>query len=160
MLENVGSRLGVGPVMLLSSRRSPRTRERHTISIVNRKKRFIDLLLALRERRASRSCPCARCRNTRSTGWVLARRRRHELDRHRRIARLGARDRLLDLECLDFDAVRAVGRSDEQPDRVAFDDFDRWPARTRIAEPRPRTPLAPTQRPAAQIRGGWPTGRR
>ena len=50
MLEKVGSRLGVGPVMSLKLSSQPAHARAATISIVDRKKRFIDLLLASRGR--------------------------------------------------------------------------------------------------------------
>ena len=50
MLVNVGSRLGVGPVMLLKLSSQPAHAKAATITIIERTKRFIDLLLASRGR--------------------------------------------------------------------------------------------------------------
>src|SRR5687767_8247764 len=92
MLVNVGSRLGVGPVMLrkLSSQLThTRPAIAHT---VNREKRVIDLLLAWHGRRARLSFLYARYRNIQNTGSGTRRRqsrRTRSLWAHRPVWRAG-----------------------------------------------------------------------
>src|SRR5688572_19109144 len=48
----------------------------------------------------------------------------HELDGNGCVARLGTRHGFLDSEGLDFNAMRAVSRSHEQPHTIAFGHLD------------------------------------